>query len=426
MNYKRIYIIATVSTISLILLNQLFIQYWLFQKKYDAQVINVSGRQRMLSQRIFGLFCYYADSRDAKTERSIQSAFAQWEKAHFALLHGDDKVGIKYRIEEASALRLERLTPRIQAAKAALGKLDLIDQNLIVELQTNQDAFLVEMNQIVSELEKSSNRKLRFIVVMEILLALLSLGVIYFEVQFVFRRITNKLVSKNTSLEQSNQLLEQYAYLASHDLKAPTQNILAFSQMLKERLNGRLDTQEQISFQYIIQAAERMQETTDDLLKFSSVNQGALNMANHNPLDIIQDAQLDLNEQILHTKANILINELPAQVRGDKVLLKQVFQNLLSNGMKFTPKDVIPKLEIDCQITSDEYHFKVKDNGIGIAPQNQHKIFGLFKRLHRREEFNGTGIGLAICQKIIEKHKGRMWVSSEEGKGSEFYFSIPK
>jgi len=282
------------------------------------------------------------------------------------------------------------------------------------------------MNQIVSELEQASNRKLRFIVIMEILLAILSLGVIYFEVQFVFKRITNKLVSKNTSLEQSNQLLEQYAYLASHDLKAPTQNILAFSQMLKERLNDRLDPQEQISFQYIIQAAERMQETTDDLLKFSSVNQGSLNLANHNPLDIIQAAQSDLNEQILHTKANISIKELPTQVRGDKVLLKQVFQNLLSNGMKFTPKDVVPELEIDCQSTSDEYHFKIKDNGIGIAPQNQYKIFGLFKRLHRREEFNGTGIGLAICQKIIEKHRGRMWVSSEEGKGSEFYFSIPK
>ena len=226
------------------------------------------------------------------------------------------------------------------------------------------------------------------------------------------------------NLRNSNRELEQFAYVASHDLREPLRMVTSFSQLLAERYAGKLDTDADEFIEYIVDGATRMDALVDDLLEFSRVTSQARPFEPADMNAVLGDALLALSIMIRESGAEVNSNPLPV-ANVDRQQMTLVFQNLISNAIKFnkTPRPVI---SVAVAEGGGVWTFSVKDNGIGIDPAYREKIFDIFKRLHTRGEYPGTGIGLAICRRIVERHGGKIWVESEPGKGSTFLFTIPK
>ena len=230
------------------------------------------------------------------------------------------------------------------------------------------------------------------------------------------------LEAQAAELARSNADLEQYAYVASHDLQEPLRVIRSYAQLLGERYESKLDTDADQFISYITDSASRMQQLIDDLLAYARLGR---DFALH---EVSADAALDaalenLRSSIEETGATIRREPLP-RVRSDPTLLTQLFQNLLSNALKFRGAEP-PEIRVTVRGDEREYTFSVADNGIGIDEKFRDKIFALFKRLHSRKKYPGTGIGLGYCQKIVALHGGRIWVTSQPGAGATFHFTIP-
>jgi len=282
------------------------------------------------------------------------------------------------------------------------------------------------MDEAVRSLQIASDRKLNFVIIMEIVFAIMSLSLIYYEITFVFKRIDNELRSKNRELLSSNRMLEDYAYLAAHDLRSPTQNIINFSRVLKRKFKDNEDEKDKEYIDFILDSAIRLKDTTNDLLEFSRINNENLLIRSQKIEHIISDVQKDLQEEIEEKGAKIFMESMPQSVQGDASLLRLLFQNLISNSIKFVPADRQAKITISYENKEDKHLFIVEDNGIGIKAEDQQSIFKLFKRLNNNEDFSGTGIGLSLCEKIVEKHYGKIYVESEENVGSKFFVELPK
>ena len=235
---------------------------------------------------------------------------------------------------------------------------------------------------------------------------------------------TRQDLEKSVSeLGRSNADLQQFAYVASHDLQEPLRMVSSYTQLLARRYQGRLDADADEFIAYAVDGATRMQRLIQDLLAYSRVSTGSQPFEPTPMGAVLSYAMDNLLSAITESQAIITHDRLPT-VRGDAKQLAQVFQNLLSNAIKFHG-DQPPRIHIAAQRKQDAWMFSVRDEGIGIDPQFAGRIFVIFQRLHTRAEYPGTGIGLAICKKIIERHGGRMWVESEAGKGATFWFSIP-
>ncbi len=224
-------------------------------------------------------------------------------------------------------------------------------------------------------------------------------------------------------LGRSNADLQQFAYVASHDLQEPLRMVGSYTQLLAKRYKGRLDADADEFIAYAVDGATRMQKLIQDLLAYSRVSTGSQPLTPTPMGAVLSYAQDNLLSAIKESRAVITHDRLPT-VTGDAKQLAQVFQNLLSNAIKFHG-DQPPRIHISAERKQDEWLFSVRDEGIGIEPQYAGRIFVIFQRLHTRAEYPGTGIGLAICKKIVERHGGRVWVESESGKGATFWFSIP-
>jgi PAS domain S-box-containing protein len=237
------------------------------------------------------------------------------------------------------------------------------------------------------------------------------------------KKAEETLKSKLEELEYSNLELERFAYVSSHDLQEPLRMISSYLQLLQRRYQGKLDEKADKYIYFAVDGASRMQVLIDDLLEFSRVTTRA---KEPKPIDcefLLNQALSDLELNIKENKATISHDPLP-EVMADKIQLAQVFQNLVANAIKFHGEKA-PKIHISAEKKASEWVFSVQDDGIGIDPQYSEKIFEVFKRLHKREEYPGTGIGLAVCKKIVDRHGGHIWVESEPGKGSTFYFTLP-
>lgn len=224
-------------------------------------------------------------------------------------------------------------------------------------------------------------------------------------------------------LTRSNAELEQFSYVASHDLQAPLSTIAGYAQLLEKRCHNQLDAQGNKFIRNIVNSCGRMQALIDDLLEYSRVGRS------EKPFDVIdcnlvfEDACANLQLAIRQHQASVTRGDLP-RVRGDSFQLLQLFQNLIGNAIKYRSSKA-PMVHVSASRQEDSWVFSVQDNGIGIAEQYHPRIFQLFQRLHSQKHYSGTGIGLAICQRIVERHGGRLWVESEPNRGSTFYFSIP-
>ncbi len=225
---------------------------------------------------------------------------------------------------------------------------------------------------------------------------------------------------------ESNMQLENFAYIASHDLRAPIRSIVSFSNLLEKRFAERLQEEEKEYLDFIAQSAVSMQMLIEDLLAFSRANTKKRQLETVALDTIRQDLLLDLQSQIQESEATIAWSRFDHTIVADRIKLRQVLQNLIANALKFIDAQRKPEICVYFHENAEEWIFSVEDNGIGIAEEFQDTIFLIFKRLHTQAEYEGTGIGLALCKKLVEQHDGRIWVEAEEGKGSIFHFSIPK
>lgn len=238
------------------------------------------------------------------------------------------------------------------------------------------------------------------------------------------RQAQENLKRKMQELARSNAELEQFAYVSSHDLQEPLRMVASYTQLLEKRYADKFDEKGLTFLHYIVDGAKRMQQLIDDLLMFSRVGSRGKELQPLSIQEPLNAALFNLKAAIQESGARITCNSYP-HVMGDASQLTQLFQNLISNAIKFRGEKPV-EIQIDVTSQNEFWLFAVIDNGIGIDKEHYERIFVIFQRLHGRTEYPGTGIGLAICKKIIERHGGRIWVESAAGHGSTFYFTLRK
>jgi len=225
-------------------------------------------------------------------------------------------------------------------------------------------------------------------------------------------------------VRRANQDLEQFAFSASHDLQEPLHSIKIYSELLARELGSNLHPDARRYLEYLRSGATRMETLVRDLLAYTRVGQFEEPAETADANEALQAALSALSSATAEARARVTLDPLPTvQVRATH--LQQLFQNLIGNAIKYTSPDRIPEVHVAAKRQKLQWDFAVSDNGIGIEPEYKETIFGLFKRLHTSDEYSGTGIGLAICQRIIDRYGGRIWVESELGKGSTFHFTLP-
>ncbi|MDQ2101707.1 PAS domain S-box protein [Azospirillum isscasi] len=233
------------------------------------------------------------------------------------------------------------------------------------------------------------------------------------------------LRGKTEELERSNAELEAFAYVASHDLRQPLRTINSYLTLLQSDLAGTLEEETAEYMRFARDGAQRMDRLIVDLLEYSRVGRRAHGLG---PVDlggVVSTALLNLQAAIGEAAAAVAVADALPLVAGDENELVRLFQNLIGNAVKYRRADTAPVVRVTCRREGAQWVFGVRDNGIGIAPEHRERVFGIFQRLHRRDEYEGTGVGLAVCKKIVEHHGGRIWVEAAEGEGSHVRFTLP-
>ncbi len=240
-------------------------------------------------------------------------------------------------------------------------------------------------------------------------------------------QIEESLQSMNDKLAQSNRQLEEFTYVASHDLREPTRKITAFGQLLEDSLKDKLSDDDRENLDFMIDGADRMQQMIEALLEYSRVTTNTVTFKRVDLNEITEQLRsLELSMMLEETGCDLAVPEMLPAVKGDQVQVRQLLQNLVSNAMKYQKKGTTPCVTVRAVEQSDGMvRVEVEDNGIGIKREQRENVFVMFRRLHARDEYEGTGIGLAVCKRIVERHAGRIGVESVYGEGSTFWFTVP-
>jgi two-component system, sensor histidine kinase and response regulator len=238
------------------------------------------------------------------------------------------------------------------------------------------------------------------------------------------QQIVEQLQQLNDELARSNHELEQFAYIASHDLQQPLMSIGAFAQLIVMKSQGRIDPKVDRYLTQILQAVTRMQQLIRDLLAYSRIGTGERPTEQIDCNGVLEEVLNDLQGDLDRSGALVTADPLPV-IRADRRQLVQLFTNLIGNAIKYRSPDTSPRIHIAVESQPDKWCFAVRDNGIGIESEYFDRIFQIFQRLHSAQDYPGTGIGLAICKKIVESYGGEIWVESTFNSGSSFFFTLP-
>ncbi len=282
------------------------------------------------------------------------------------------------------------------------------DKRQLADAQATIKDLREQLRQLHSELEKTNSELLQLTLEMEDRVA----------------ERTAELAQANKELQRSNEELQHFAYVASHDLQEPLRKIASYTQLLEKRYGGQFDEKADKFIGYVTDGVQRMQTLINDLLAYSRVGTRGRPFEPTDCEEVFQTAVSNQETAISESGAQVTHNSLPT-VMVDGRQLVQVFQNLIANGIKFR-REESPQIHVSAKEEESEWVFSIRDNGIGIDEQYAERIFVIFQRLHTRTEYPGTGIGLAICKKIIERHGGRIWFESNPGEGTTFYFTVPR
>jgi len=238
--------------------------------------------------------------------------------------------------------------------------------------------------------------------------------------------LTNQLKVNAGALAKSNQALAQLAYIASHDLKEPLRMVTSFMELLKRKYAGQLDDKANTYIDFALDGGKRMMRMIDDLLEFSRINGDGRRREMVSLDDITKEAGKNISRLIKKNNATIKVTTPLPALFVFRSEITRLIQNLASNAIKFRKKEIDPLIQVNATEKDDEWLFSIEDNGIGIEQEKCEKIFEIFTRLHTQGTYDGTGIGLAVCKRVVEHHGGKIWVESEVGKGSIFYFTLLK
>lgn len=344
----------------------------------------------------------------------------------------------KLRIEQELEQNIQE-----QIAFIKIQERKIAESDQQIKTQLNRIGILSER---IEEQEQTLSEQLtsliglgRITTILTILLFLILIGAILLYRGFVQKKKLNKdLRFKNQEinkqaeeLQSKNKELEQFAYIASHDLQEPLNTISSFIGLIDEEYGDSFDDEGKESLIFIKDASIRMKRLIDALLEYSRLGRSK-DFAEVDMSEVLEELRSDFRNVLERSKAKIYAEKLPV-VKGNHIELRLLIQNLVSNGIKFTEEGVIPEIRISAKKNHNQnkdasvhWQFMVKDNGIGIPEKHQDRIFAIFQRLHSREKYQGTGIGLAHCKKIVESHGGKIWIKSKEGEGTTFYFTIPE
>ena len=243
------------------------------------------------------------------------------------------------------------------------------------------------------------------------------------ELQRSQENLEEKVKERTKALEESNKELQQFAYITSHDLREPLRMITSFLQLLEKRYQDQLDADANEFIGFAVDGAKRLDSMINDILIYSKISNKERNLVPININEVIEQVRLNLKTSIDETNTIMTHDPLPTLISDEQSMI-QLFQNLISNAIKYRSEKP-PEIHISAKKENNRYLFSIKDNGIGMSPNHLEKIFTIFQRLHTHEKYEGTGIGLAIAQKIVHQQGGEIWAESELRKGSTFYFTIP-
>jgi len=238
------------------------------------------------------------------------------------------------------------------------------------------------------------------------------------------RELNKKLEQRSQDLIRINEELEKFAYVASHDMQEPLRTIISYIQLLQSKYKDKLDDEGNEFMDFVVEASLRMRNIIIDLLQYSRINRNESVLEPVDTNKVLKEVLENMDNSIRDSNATIHVEDLPI-IKANYSQMIQLFQNLISNAIKFK-SDKAPQINISAKTTKNDYLFSVQDNGIGIEQKYSDKIFQIFQRLHSMKQYPGTGIGLAICLKIIQRHEGKIWMESEPDKGTTFFFTIKK
>lgn len=437
----------------------------------DAVMINLAGTERYRTVKLAFLSHRYLDKGEIRDRDDIRAEIARYEQVLQGLMHGSKELGLKgvKNPDIMAALRevtvfweeYKRHIMQVTAETPLLERREALDR-----IDIEMPLLLAQMDKVTFTLDKQSTgtveryRQARFyllfiavivglLLTMEIIRAfwrpmnrlLAALNKVaegdldwelkmdrndeFARVAESFNQMTRNLKGSRKELEKVNRELEDFTYTVSHDLKEPLRSIASFSHFVQEDYKDKLDDEGRDYLQRIVKASARMKHLIDDLLTLSRVGRVRNPFEDVPSTDIVSETLFSLSRQTEEKGVEIKVQEGLPVIHCDRILMQQVFLNLLSNAVKFGNQEH-PVVEIGCDTLPDEYRFLVRDNGIGIDGRYHEKIFEIFERLNRKEDYEGTGAGLTIVKKVVEEHHGKVWVESRLGEGSTFYFTIPR
>jgi len=434
-----------------------FLDDTFLRQKVDMGYLNSSGvheyNQAFLSENYLGwgvlkVYTYIPEMEwYLQTEINEKEAFAPVDKLirlMLSLLFGLSAAGIMASTLISGAItkplvKLQRGTEEVMKGNLEytvgtkgtdeIGELSRAFDTMTTNLKASREElekYSKELEKRVEERTKELNEKVKE--VEEERVKTLNMLNEVNETRKELEKAKNELEETNQKLKTSNKELQDFVYIASHDLREPMRKISSFGQLLQESLDGRLDGDEQENLAFMIDGAIRMQQMIDDLLTYSRLTTKAKPAERVDLKMVIEDLKnVELAIQLEETSGTIRVQEPLPAVQADRSQVHQLFQNLIGNGLKYHRKGIAPEIIVRSRRESDTtIRVEVEDNGIGIEETHYEKIFGMFQRLHSRDEYKGTGIGLAVCKKIVERHGGRIGVYSTIGKGSTFWFTLPR
>lgn len=424
----------------------------------DATYVNFSGRQRMLSQKLTKTILQLYQTQDSlerlKLSSTLYDDYQLFENTHHALLEGNliGEETSDYNSEGIKKLFVE-ITPHFEGIKEEILKLkesemailddSLNRKKLLEEILTNESVFLKLMDEITFQYSEESEQKVKSTSKLEYTLYAVALLLLLLEALIIFRPALSKLKKSLTELidkekelavakvqnnyvkklEKKNEQLETFTYITSHDLQEPLKNILGLSDILEKSYKNQFDQDGQKIISFIHESAKHSSRMIKDLLIFSQLgDKKDLEEVDCN--EVIQEILDTLHVTVEEHEATITTEKLPT-LKAQRSEVRALFQNLIHNGIKYRKKETPPAIQIKYGRSDGYHHFIVLDNGMGIDKVHFEKIFAIFQRLNTEDDIPGSGIGLAICKKIVESYEGKIWLESQKGKGTSFFINLP-